>query len=160
MTRHTEARAFRRWLRRGFTVLAATAAAGTVLVAPAQAANTVSAFGSAMTGRCLDSNSAGQVYTNPCGSGNNYQTWELIRSPLGHHLLRNIATGLCLDSNAAGNVYTRPCDGYNAYQNWSLNPESATHIRDIATNRCLDSNHAGNAYTSPCDGANRYQRWV
>ena len=109
------------------------------------------------TGRCLDSNAAGMVYTNPCQvPGNRYQDWAQTSLPGGIVSFEDVATSRCLDSNAAGNLYTNPCQAPgNHYQDWG---PSAARFVDHATNRCLDSNAAGSAYTLPCNGGN-YQNW-
>jgi hypothetical protein len=48
------------------------------------------------TGNCLDSNYAGDVYTNPCQVGNEWQTWDMIHRWDTTWAFRNRKTGLCL----------------------------------------------------------------
>jgi serine/threonine-protein kinase len=55
------------------------------------------------TGKCLDSNSAGNGYALGWNSGN-YQKWNVVQHG-AYAKLYNVATGRVLDSNNAGNVY-------------------------------------------------------
>jgi hypothetical protein len=68
---------------------------------------------------CLDSNSNGTTYDNPCSNGANvYQLWLRIPQSNGTNLLKNKATGRCLDGNSNGTIYTNPCNSANVYQQW------------------------------------------
>lgn len=109
------------------------------------------------TGRCLDANAAGQVYTSPCGPADNpFQHWAYD----GRHLVQQ-ATGRCLDSNFSSAVYTSPCGpADNPYQSWYPSTGANAGPVDLATRRILDSNAAGQVYTSvPSTGFNPYQNW-
>jgi Cytolethal distending toxin A/C domain len=119
------------------------------------------------TGRCLDSNAAGSVYTNPCQSGNGYQTWRVIY--FGHTdydivQIRDVATGHCLWRDN-GNPIAAPCPADTAPNvggtlwravgsSWNL-----VNLTDpYADHPCLDSNYAGSVYILGCNGGG-YQNW-
>lgn len=105
----------RRTGRRLWLAVALAALALGVLPAPAAAAGSPNyRYVNLETGRCLDSNYAGNVYTLPCNGGN-FQNWGGVNTGR----LVNRETGLCLDSNYAGNVYTLGCNG-GRYQGWLL----------------------------------------
>jgi len=76
------------------------------------------------TGRCLDSNAAGQLYTNPCQApGNPYQDWYDHGYYQGDDVTyvawSDLATTRALDSNYAGSAYTSPFQApNNNYQLW------------------------------------------
>jgi hypothetical protein len=111
------------------------------------------------TGRCLDSNFAGDAYTSICNGGA-YQEWYIYTNATSHTAIENMETGLFLDSNYAGNLYTDPGNGGN-YQSWNeLFPNAAGWFafQDNQTGLWLDSNSAGNAYTGVGNGG-AYQSW-
>jgi Ricin-type beta-trefoil lectin domain len=149
----------------GTATMAAPAGAAVPAVATVPAAGSYAEFYDVATGRCLDSNAAGNAYTNPCQApGNTYQDWRIYtwaeNFPDGTEYFfsfQDDATGRCLDSNSAGNLYTNPCQAPgNTYQTWWSTETSS--FFDGATGRCLDSNSTGNAYTLPCNGG-LYQYW-
>lgn len=156
----------RRWagalvlpLALGFSVLnTATASADTVIK--------TDLLRNWATGRCLDSNSGGDVYTLPCQSGNGYQTWSVVylyHSDYDVVQIKNKATGRCL-AQANSAIGTAPCAGYNDWgyelQLWSGvgTGWDKVSLRSVAWNTCLDSDSAGSAYSFACNGGG-YQKW-
>jgi serine/threonine-protein kinase len=86
-------------------------------VSPTGVPYTFFSYKDEVTGRCLDSNAAGALYTSTCQApGNAYQTWYTSRGNKTSY--SDGATDLCLDSNSAGNAYTHICNGGN-YQVWN-----------------------------------------
>jgi hypothetical protein len=137
--------------------LLATTALVSIPVTPASASIYYVVIKNLQTGRCLDSNYNGNVYTLRCNGGN-YQNWIVATYD---YTIRDAQTGRCLDSNYNGNVYTLRCNGGN-YQKWY--PEGTieaayTWMRDGATGRELDSNYGGSVYTLPRNTGN-YQKWM
>lgn len=67
---------------------------------------------------CLDSNSVGTVYVNPCQRGNAYQKWQHWNGGWA----RNVATGRCLENPAfsINAIRTRSCayTGAQYWKNW------------------------------------------
>lgn len=69
---------------------------------------------------CLDSNKAGDVYTNGCNGGNN-QLWQVIQpAPTSAVMLRNTATRLCLYQTYGGLYRTTVCDRNERTQRWTI----------------------------------------
>jgi serine/threonine-protein kinase len=121
------------------------------------AAPAVQTFQDVATGFCLDSNTSGNLYTQPCNGGS-FQKWTVTTGGIGGSVrLQDLATGRCLDSNTSGNGYTLPCNGGN-FQQWKSNGGSVITLTNIATGRCLDSNTARSAYTLQCNGGS-FQKW-
>jgi len=68
--------------------------------------------------QCLDSNAAGDDYTDPCNWNNEYQSWTF--GGLGPaSTIQNQVTLRCLDGNSSGSSYTSLCNWNNLYQNWT-----------------------------------------
>lgn len=114
----------------------------------------------AIGGSCLDSNVAGDVYFNPCQSGNVYQEWRFIWVGNGLWHIQDVNTGRCLHVD---------------YQ-WGLGTSSACNNNDMAVlwqlwtgNRqfengdnfaCLDGNLSRPYQTQgTCVASNIYQTW-
>ncbi|RBQ18461.1 xylanase [Spongiactinospora rosea] len=132
--------------------------ASTALIATPAHAELVTQIRSWKTGRCLDSNFKGEVYTQPCNAPhtNRHQYWIFT----GGHL-KNDATGRCLDSNGDGRLYTLPCQWPNTWQDWEAQQGRARDvaiIQNLRTGLVLDSNEGGGAYTHRRNGG-FYQDW-
>jgi hypothetical protein len=71
------------------------------------------------TGRCLDSNAAGQVYTSPCQApGNGFQDWYWgAGNTSGYSKFTDVATSLPLWGSPGSPVFTYDQTFYN---NWKL----------------------------------------
>lgn len=127
------------------------------------------------TGRCLDSNSPGAVYTNPCQQGNDYQKWQVYRVERGdydHVVLMNQATRNCLyipDDLGSGvsavgcgpiiDIPVKPQIHWRAVgTSWNQVQFTGVDPANVNWYRCLDSNRNGSAYVQACNGGG-FQKW-
>jgi Ricin-type beta-trefoil lectin domain len=161
----TRFRAFssrRRGLTAGAAILGTTALTVGLTVAPASAGSTYQQTGTwqdYQTGLCLDGNSSGAVYTNPC-NGDAYQKWGVWLTTDNTNNFQSQQTGLCLDSNYAGAVYADACNSNDTYQGWTEGGEGpGVTIQDFQTGLCLDSNYAYAVYADACNWNDTYQNW-
>jgi hypothetical protein len=115
------------------------------------------------TGRCLETNESGQVYTNPCtlpvGSNPN-QSWTPRR--VGHDgydivILTNRA-GRCL-MNVDFLYAHYGCDNvFLDHYAWGAKGTWYQVVLENEIGGCLDSNQAGQAYLHACNGGG-FQKW-
>lgn len=122
------------------------------------------------TGRCLDSDWNGNVYTLPCNGGNYqkwYIQWNFDRCGYSYcqtgFLVRNVATDRCLDSWGSPYVVTSSeCWVRSDNRSWQVSTSNnyvVTRFKWFTdSNFCLDSNYAGNVYTQWCNGGG-FQNW-
>jgi len=118
------------------------------------------------TGRCLDADNSGSIYTLPCQSGNAYQTWQpvyLRHTSADEVQIRNKATGRCLHVNGNGALTTYWCDdsGNPSFnQRFLANGSSWDNVelKNSLFGSCVDSNRDGAAYANGCNGGG-YQKW-
>ncbi|MER5435057.1 ACP synthase [Streptomyces sp. NPDC002588] len=114
------------------------------------------------TGRCLDSNHNGEVYTLPCQQGNDYQTWEPVF--VAHYFydvveVHNKATGLCLYLTAQNQLATSNCNNSSNALWIAAGSWDVLQLQSFFNStQCLDSNAAGSAYVLGCNGGG-YQNW-
>ncbi|WP_213453314.1 RICIN domain-containing protein [Rhizomonospora bruguierae] len=162
------------WLARLLVALGVLAGAVLVSASPAQAYVGPDLLRNWATGRCLDSNRNGDVYTLPCDASrrNRYQLWQPIyRGKLSPErpdlvLLKNVETGMCLSRGMwvypapnRGQIYTRAdCDWSSGdWEAWGTNWTMVQFVLPL-NEYCLDSNGAGDVYYLNCN-AGGYQKW-
>jgi hypothetical protein len=115
------------------------------------------------TGKVLDSNQTGSVYSQPYNQSD-YQKWNVIHSNQGWVNIRNVATGRYLDTSRLGNlgmeriVQTLPSNGGN-FQQWVLKPLGYHHyiLVNVATGLIIGSDLGGVAMRPDHGGLS--QKW-
>jgi hypothetical protein len=109
-------------------------------------------------GYCLDSNYSGDVYVNPCQSGNIYQQWNLYGSnQSGGWLISDQQTGRCLVWDGQKNyATTQPtCTQFGSWLQWSGN--YGVMFENSNGRGCLD--FGGYVAKGVCIASNSYQNW-
>lgn len=157
--------ASRRWWT-GALTLAMSLGFATLSAGPASAYVGPDLLRNWETGLCLDSGPGdeggrGQVYTNPCQPGNDYQTWNILYQGHDGHdivMIQDKATGLCLSRQL--DVSTLPCNGAAADQRWLAvgGGWNNVQLKSSGSGACLDSNRNRDVYTLGCNGGG-YQAW-
>ncbi|EDY47217.1 actinohivin [Streptomyces clavuligerus] len=123
------------------------------------------------TGRCLDSNAQGDVYTLPCSlpvGSNAHQVWEPLlrgKDPSADIVgLRNVATNRCAAFRYPANITTVPCSATVTAQQWfayGAGWDNVTFVSrggPIGGPDTIDSDRNGNVYAYTRNGGG-FQRW-
>ena len=91
------------------------------------------------TGKVLDSNAAGKVYTNYATPGNAYQQWWPIKTERGELMLLNRATKRFLDGNGTSLYTNAGYEAFNQYKVWQVshgwNRKTPDEIRYFKANQ-------------------------
>ncbi|WP_206506629.1 RICIN domain-containing protein [Streptomyces chrestomyceticus] len=116
------------------------------------------------TGRCLDSDLQGNVYTKSCTVNNPYQQW-VPRGAATEFRLENVRTGLCLAAISDTEVRALRCAPNYYPQTWSFISDGGSNALmnqkiSEAVSVALDSDDKGNAYLKLRTLHNRYQSWL
>ncbi|WFE23942.1 MULTISPECIES: ricin-type beta-trefoil lectin domain protein [unclassified Solwaraspora] len=161
----------RRPLRLLAMMLVAVCAAAISVVAaqaPAQAVPGQNYLRNWSTGRCLDANDRGQMYTLPCSmpvGSNRYQLWRPIDQGSwdGHDLvmLQHVKTGYCVQVNTGGGAGLSECNSAKSTQ-WEVvggRDWYKVALKNRFSDLCLDGNSQGAVYGYGCIAGNGYQQW-
>ena len=109
------------------------------------------------TGRCLDGNHAGDLYTSPCQFGNYYQQWAYSVFRAGTppiYAFRNTQTLRCITGSR-----TSPCSRITEQDVQRTGTKYKFRMIKRNKNVCVDSNAQGQVYLLPCQAGNDYQSW-
>jgi serine/threonine-protein kinase len=164
----------RHGLLMALVLLTTTATSTVALQSPAQAYVGENTLRNWLTGRCLDSNADGDVYSRPCSlpiGSNHHQIWrpQLIIRGNGNGAydivrLWNKATGKCLvrrNVSGSAKVQTKACErGATASENWDAVGTGWRVVKFrpvLDRSRCLGGN-ATSAYAYGCTTAGN-QDW-
>ncbi|MFD7664706.1 RICIN domain-containing protein [Streptomyces sp. NPDC059788] len=150
-------------VRLGIAGALAAVCASVVLAPSAHAADPiyggVQTIVNEQTGRCLDSDVKGYVYTKACTDNNRYQQWHLETEGGDLHI-RNVQTGFCLTAVNGEEVRAIPCAGSYRPMSWEVIKWRGNNIRSRPLVTNLDSDHKGNVYLKSGSLDNRYQSWL
>jgi len=147
--------------------VAAVTATITLTSAPPAHAGGLYTLTDAATGRCLDSNDQGSVYTLPCNGGN-YQNWNVTYSDAsGYWTIQDRQTSMCLtavtgDPSRHWPVFTQTCDTSLYDEHWDNygGADGSTFVEGFGNAAALDSNSAGQVYANfAWSTENLYQNW-
>ncbi len=148
---------------------ALTAACASLVAAPSAHAadpvrDRVNTVVNQQTGRCLDSDLQGNVYTKSCTADNPYQQW-VPRGTGNEFRLENVRTGLCLTVISDTEVRALRCAANYYPQQWYFTNYGGSNALmnqkvSEATSVALDSDDKGNVYLKLRTLNNRYQSWL
>nr|WP_240956531.1 ricin-type beta-trefoil lectin domain protein [Micromonospora sp. HNM0581] len=149
-------------------MLCAAAVSVVVVPSPAKALPGENYLRNWRTGRCLDANDRGYVYTLPCSmpvKSNRYQLWRPIHqgSLDGRDLviLQHVKTGNCVQANTGGFTALSQCNSAQSTQ-WKVAGGSDWYQVTLVnrfSGQCLDGNVQGSVYGHACIAGNGYQQW-
>ncbi|MYR55761.1 hypothetical protein GTY54_05705 [Streptomyces sp. SID625] len=113
----------------------------------------------AQTGRCLDANGTGGVYTSSCSTTAASQRWE-YHVVNGKIQLKNTSSARCLKPTTPFSLIleTRPC-GIDANELWDEVFVSGKLRLVSPGGNALDSDAKGKAYLNQYGPDNPYQQW-
>jgi serine/threonine-protein kinase len=141
-------------------LIALVAASAVIIQSPAQAYVGTNVERNRTTGKCLDSNDDGAVYTLPCSipiGSNPHQLWEPIFQGNDNWAdivkMKNVETGRCITLSGPNWITTQQCGGVG--QLWAANGLGWADVVFESYNSfnslCIDSYYTGpSVYPAAC----------